>query len=449
MDSDCTTTTSRTAAAHSSPHVFEYAFAVFAAMVYSRALLFHLFPAGAASLPKTALYLSIYAITALLLLRHWRAALTTLATEKSVLALLLLACLSVLWSTAPGVTLQRAAGVGGGTLFAVYLVVRLRLDYILAVLGAGFAVSLAASLTTVALYPQQGIMAGLHEGLWSGAYGHKNLLGKFVTTGGAVFMALAIRRPPLSPALVTGVWCALFVLVMASSKSSMLAWSILFSGLGIYLIVSGRRALAATALLSSAIVLAAFVLQSGYKIMPSALQKETTRCASEMISGSAQSCDILDNAITSKPPSAELSTARGRLSLWLLLAEKIRQRPILGYGLGGFWLGEDGPSAEIWQQKPWLPSHAHNGFIDLALHLGLLGLGICLLGILAAAVRVLRRLRRGELDSATVCMSTLVAAVILVNIGESALLASNNLLWITLATGLLLLCRPQRDGGDA
>ena len=46
-------------------------------------------------------------------------------------------------------------------------------------------------------------------------------------------------------------------------------------------------------------------------------------------------------------------------------------------------------------------------------------------------------------------MSTLVAAVILVNIGESALLASNNLLWITLATGLLLLCRPQRDGGDA
>lgn len=73
-------------------------------------------------------------------------------------------------------------------------------------------------------------------------------------------------------------------------------------------------------------------------------------------------------------------TLTGRTDFWPLIVDKINQRPILGYGLSGFWqpwLGEDNPASDIIVARTqFRPVHSHNGFLDLALELGWLGLAL-------------------------------------------------------------------------
>jgi O-antigen ligase len=75
-------------------------------------------------------------------------------------------------------------------------------------------------------------------------------------------------------------------------------------------------------------------------------------------------------------------TLTGRLPLWRTVFLSIQERPLLGYGYGAFWRGWAGPSARVWTLHLWEPPHAHNGYLDLWLDLGLVGLALGL-GLLA------------------------------------------------------------------
>jgi O-antigen ligase len=77
-------------------------------------------------------------------------------------------------------------------------------------------------------------------------------------------------------------------------------------------------------------------------------------------------------ALVGRNPAS--NTLYTRFDLWRLVSEMIAERPVLGYGLASFWLGWDGPSARIWRVQRWGPNHAHNGFLDIGLELGLVGM---------------------------------------------------------------------------
>ena len=42
----------------------------------------------------------------------------------------------------------------------------------------------------------------------------------------------------------------------------------------------------------------------------------------------------------------------------------------------GFWRGYEGPAAVVWKVLNWAAPNAHNGFLDIWLGLGLLGLAV-------------------------------------------------------------------------
>ena len=73
-------------------------------------------------------------------------------------------------------------------------------------------------------------------------------------------------------------------------------------------------------------------------------------------------------------------TLTGRTDFWPIIVDKINQHPILGYGLSGFWQpwrGADDPGGDIIVAKTqFRPSHSHNGFLDLGLELGWLGVAL-------------------------------------------------------------------------
>ena len=74
------------------------------------------------------------------------------------------------------------------------------------------------------------------------------------------------------------------------------------------------------------------------------------------------------------------SNLTGRTELWAHCLE-VQPNPILGAGFQSFWLGER--LQRIAEKFRWHPAGAHNGYLEIYLNLGLIGLSI-LLGLLIA-----------------------------------------------------------------
>ena len=74
-------------------------------------------------------------------------------------------------------------------------------------------------------------------------------------------------------------------------------------------------------------------------------------------------------------------TLTGRTGVWAIVIEKIMARPLLGYGYGAFWTTE----GEAVQQYvgTWAPHHAHDGYLNVCLDLGVVGISMILVVILA------------------------------------------------------------------
>lgn len=71
-------------------------------------------------------------------------------------------------------------------------------------------------------------------------------------------------------------------------------------------------------------------------------------------------------------------TFSGRTYIWAASLDAIGRRPFFGHGVGAlFWQNDVSPeTAQIWRQVGFEASHAHNGALDLALQVGVVGLAI-------------------------------------------------------------------------
>ena len=80
------------------------------------------------------------------------------------------------------------------------------------------------------------------------------------------------------------------------------------------------------------------------------------------------------------------TTLTGRTVLWQYAFDQIRQDPLLGVGVGGFWTPQDGFSTA---RRIYIDFHKeahanfsfHNAFLEIAVHQGLIGLGLVLTSI--------------------------------------------------------------------
>jgi O-antigen ligase len=71
------------------------------------------------------------------------------------------------------------------------------------------------------------------------------------------------------------------------------------------------------------------------------------------------------------------TTLTGRIPLWQYSAGAVLQRPLLGAGWDAFWFSKEADN--IRNQINWPAPHAHNGFLELALNVGLIGMVIFLI----------------------------------------------------------------------
>ena len=89
-----------------------------------------------------------------------------------------------------------------------------------------------------------------------------------------------------------------------------------------------------------------------------------------------------------------LTTLNDRTRIWQISVDAILQRPLIGYG---YSVGARGAIRDHWHFAHWIPPHAHNEFIEIALDGGLIALAMLLFLYGAVFWKSLRAAHRGPM----------------------------------------------------
>lgn len=118
-------------------------------------------------------------------------------------------------------------------------------------------------------------------------------------------------------------------------------------------------------------------------------------------------------------------TLTDRVPLWKDLIQMVSKQPFTGKGFGGFWLSDQ--ITVLWNKYPWGPLAAHNGYIDIFLDLGIIGLLIFFLAIIQGYQIVLHPSEENK-ELQTLQLAFLIM-ILLDNFTESTLLKASSFPW--------------------
>jgi O-antigen ligase len=213
----------------------------------------------------------------------------------------------------------------------------------------------------VLIAPEMGRGTGQFAGEWNGLFPHKQMLGMHMALGAVVFAVLTLESARHRWRYVAGGLACSALTLLSGSVTSIGVLSATLASLPLLRVIQRRSRVA---LFSTSV---AFVL--GVLVLFVTLLN----------------LDALLAALGKDP------TLTGRVPLWRFVVDQIGERPWLGYGYQGFWLGPDSPSSDVMNvTNGWYPYHSHNGVLELTLELGIVGVGIFLWAYLRVVTRVLR-----------------------------------------------------------
>ncbi len=226
---------------------------------------------------------------------------------------------------------------------------------------------LALCYAGVLLIPQLSIhqptdtIEPLLAGNWRGVFAHKNIAGVM---------------------MVNFIFVGLFV---AKARNALVGWSIVLAS-SVFLFFCEAKS--ATALLPLVLILSWAVQRTRSSMLRIFLVFAPVIVVSLFTIGSLYFDTIrsIDAALLSDP------SFTGRNDIWQFAIEHIGERPWLGHGFGAYWetpLTYFKPVPEGSQVTA--ASHAHNAFLDLALTVGIVGVGLALLWTMVLPFRDFER----------------------------------------------------------
>ncbi len=345
-------------------------------------------------------WLGVYGTTALLLMVRWQRAIAVAQRAKLLWLLLGVVLLSTVWSDAPSVSIRQSVALMGTTLFGIYLATRYRLREQLHLLAWVFGMAALLSLIFAIALPSYGLQNGQS---WQGIYHHKNLLGRIMALSAVTFLLNAQACKSYRWLSWGGMALSVGLLILSNAKTS---WALLAVSLAFLLVYQ--------------------ILRLYYKLAVPLLSLAL------IVGGGAFMVAIFQVEAVVGSVGKDL-TFSGRTELWSLVVPKIQNRFWLGYGYGGFWRGWSGESADIWFLEPWLPKHAHNGYIDLWLEIGIIGLAIFAVGMLLVLYRATLWVSLTRTAEHLLPLAFL-NFVLLYNLTESVWLLQNTFFWIFYVT---------------
>jgi exopolysaccharide production protein ExoQ len=354
---------------------------------------------------------AVYAGLVLVALVHLRPTLRAAFKTPALVALIALTCVSFYWAELPGLVARRTVGVVGATFFGVVLASRLdfydqlklirrvlRITAALTVAAWAIGKAMGADLVSGDSTTSFGVPAYSSIEGWHGIFNHKNDLG--------AMMALAILVEWYFPAQST------------VSRVARLLWLPLY---GVLLLLSDSMTALASVTLAILLMYAFKAFRYQYGLLVPALLVGLLLFGGFLMlnAGSAS------GALKALGRSSDLS---GRMELWHSVIAMIHKKPMLGYGFSGFWRGASDESAVVETQIGWSPVYAHNGYLEITLSLGVIGLLLFAWFVLTGIKRTLFLSRMAE-SSADLWPLAFLAFFLIHNLSECTILFQNNLEW--------------------
>jgi O-antigen ligase len=340
--------------------------------------------------------LVVYSVIAYLLLRQASRIFRWLGAMQWTLPLATLVVASTLWSQFPLYTMRRSVAFALAGVFGLYLAMRFPVRRQLAILRITMLVLALGTIIMALGFPHLGLDASTgHHADWQGVFTQKNACGRMMVLATAVL--LADWKP--SWQRIASMALFLVVMYMSGSRSAWLievALLLLWAGLMVAKRLEARaRVLAALAALwfTAASAVAAWLW------LPALLHW-----------------------------MGRDATLSGRTLIWKQTWIFILQRPLAGWGYDAFWRGIQGEAFRVVAAVHFMVFHAHNGFLEIWLELGLAGLLLFALSYFRAWRKLWAYLRAGQIDR-VVWMVFVLALILLYDLDENSLLIYNGLFW--------------------
>lgn len=349
---------------------------------------------------------AVYALCGILVLTRWRRVLRAARTVWPLLALAVFACLSTLWSVEPAITLRRSIGLLVATTIAVYLGERYSIQAFARLLARTLCVVMALILVLYFVAPEYVIDYSGYGGAWKGLSAYKNTFGEHMAF--ALSLLVLVRFQHLSWARYGFVAIAAGLLLLSRSATALVCGALALAAIPLWRLMRGQQRLIIYLLVALMFFLGIYCVLT----FPESLFQVLGRDA----------------------------TLTGRTHLWGILLPVIANRPILGYGYAAFWDGLKPEVLKVWIEAGRLVPVADNGYIDLWLSLG--AIGVCLfMYVFVQAFRRAVEYMRAEPGFIGVWPVTYLCIFAADSICESALLTRGTfpfLVFAILATSLAM-----------
>lgn len=282
-----------------------------------------------------------FAVNSVLALNgNWHVVIRTMKREPLIPALVGLFATSALWSTIPLSSLQDGIALSIAYLTAIHLLVRFNPRQIIFMLSLVFSIGAVLNVVFVAAFD--------------------DITNIVITPGGDGWNGLSPTKNTLGRATVLGI---LVCVVQARLTRSFFVWPF-FALLNFFLLVGSNSATSFGALVGIAVL--SLVLRGfrGRKTLYGATMTAMFMVFSTLTVLSATNLATLTGLV------GRDVTFTGRLPLWVdSVTIAIAERPLLGYGFGGFWR-HGFVDFEVQLRANFDVPHAHNAWIDSWLHAG-------------------------------------------------------------------------------
>jgi exopolysaccharide production protein ExoQ len=286
--------------------------------------------------------------SALFVVSHWRSVAALVMQTGLVWLFQVVVLLSSLWSIQPDYVNLMNREVWQMICFALFVVTQFsfvqQMRLITLTLGLGALGSAGFAL----FVPAIGRHIIDHVGAWKGLYDYKNTLGSLMIIGLVAFSLTATATPIARWYRGIGLGLCGAIILGSTSKTALL--------------LSGFSLLVAK-------FCQTYRWRGNWSIVLSSLLLPLIACAG---------CAIANYWVWLAAGLGKDPTMSGRTGIWQAVLYHIQERPWLGFGRSAFWAQGSIYAIRAGERvgARYVPPHAHNGFLDLLLDVGFVGLAL-------------------------------------------------------------------------
>jgi exopolysaccharide production protein ExoQ len=343
--------------------------------------------------------LLVCATLAPLLLLHFRQVMEGVRHSGWLIALCGLAGASCLWAHDPRFVVRHAIFVCVVTMFGIYIATCFEWEEQLNLFGWTMVLVVVSSGIVAAFIPSYGLSHDLHTGAVKGIYPQKNHFGAMMSFSIITFLFARPKGVPNILKIATVIGSAV-LLILASSATAIVALVGCLACYPLWLLFKSSKTnnfllwVAALPVVGIGLVLA------------------------------TANFDIVAKL------AGRSATLSDRIPLWNGILGAIAKRPWFGYGFDIFWLEWSQDLYKIvYVMTGWHPPHAHNGYLDIVLSMGIVGLVVFMVGFIINVWRAGKLSKVSGVYAANWPFFVLLFFGI-VNLAESFILRLMSFFWI-------------------